>query len=169
MISSNVGREGKTALSVDQTRQVRHSAMDYLEQHNVITLATNGSSGLWAAAVFYASEEFDIYFISTGHTRHGQNIADNRRAAGTIQEDYHDWAAIKGIQLEGSVELLSGHDKERAISIYVQKYPLIQAESGPIQAALEVMNWYRLTPERLYLVDNSKGLGHRDEVELIGL
>jgi len=95
-------------------------------------------------------------------------IADNRRAAGTIQEDYHDWAAIKGIQLEGSVELLSGQEKERAISIYAQKYPLIQADSGPIQAALEVMNWYRLTPKRLYLVDNSKGFGHRDEVELIG-
>jgi hypothetical protein len=154
-------------LSADQTRPIRHKALDYLEQHAVITLATHGSSGLWAAAVFYASEEFDIYFISAGYTRHGQNIADNRRAAGTIQEDYHDWAAIKGIQLEGSVELLSGHDKERAIIIYAQKYPLIQADSGPIQAALEVMNWYRLTPERLYLVDNSKGFGHRDEVELI--
>ena len=167
MIFSNGGREGKIALTADQDRLVRHSALDYLEQHNVITLATHGPLGLWAAAVFYASETFDIYFISAGHTRHAQNLAGNHQVAGTIQEDYHDWAAIKGIQLEGAVVLLSGQERERAITIYAKKYPLIQADSGPIQAALAIMNWYRLTPKRVYLVDNSKGFGHRDEVELV--
>ena len=166
MIFSNVGREGKTTLFADQDRLVRHAALDYLEQHAVITLATHGPLGLWAAAVFYASETFNIYFISAGHTRHAQNLADKHQVAGTIQEDYHDWTAIKGIQLEGSVELLSGDERERAINVYAKKYPFIQADSEPIQAALQAMNWYRLTPDRVYLVDNSKGFGHRDEVEL---
>ncbi len=154
-------------MSGDAIRRVRQTTLDYLEQHTIITLATHGSLGLWAAAVFYASEEFDIYFISAGHTRHAQNMAETRQASGTIQEDYHDWAAIKGIQLEGFVELLSGPAKERAIIIYGDKYPFIKAANGPIQSALEVMNWYRLTPERVYLVDNSRGFGHRDEVELV--
>ena len=155
-------------MSREQIRLVRHSALDYLEQHTVMTLATHGSQGLWAAALFYASEGFDIVFISAGHTRHGRNLADNHLAAGTIQEDYQDWAAIKGIQLEGSVALLSGRDREQALTIYAKKFPFIQADNGPIQAALELVNWYRLTPEKLYLVDNSKGFGHRDEVVLAG-
>jgi uncharacterized protein YhbP (UPF0306 family) len=154
-------------VSADAIRLVRQTTLDYLEQHTVITLATQGSLGLWAAAVFYASEKYDIYFISAGHTRHAQNMAETHQVAGTIQEDYHDWAAIKGIQLEGFVELLSGPAKERAITIYGDKYPLIKAANGPIQSALEDMNWYRLAPERVYLVDNSKGFGHRDVVELV--
>ena len=152
-------------MSPDQIASVRQTALDYLEQHTVVTLATHGSQGLWAAALFYASEGFELVFISAGHTRHGRNLADNPRAAGTVQEDYHDWAAIKGIQLEGPVDLLTGREQEKAIAIYAEKFPLIQADSGPIQSALELMNWYRLSPERLYLVDNSKGFGHRDEID----
>lgn len=169
MIFSNVGVGGKIAVAADDKRLVRQSALEYLEQHTVITLATQGPAGLWAAAVFFASQGFDIFFISAGHTRHGQNIADTHQAAGTIQEDYRDWAAIRGIQLEGPVDLLTGPERERAITIYGEKYPLIQAASGPILSALEAMNWYRLTPQKLYLVDNSKGFGHRDEVVLADL
>ena len=151
----------------DQSRTVRHTALHYLEQNTVITLATHGPLGLWAAAVFYASEGFDIYFLSTGQTRHAQNIADTPHVAGTIQENYHDWSTIMGIQLEGSVRLLSGLEQDRAIALYAKRHPLINVDSGPIRSALEYVNWYCLKPERVYLIDNSKGFGHRDEVELI--
>lgn len=149
-----------------QVSEIQQAALDYLELHSVITLATHGPQGLWAAALYYASEAFDLYFLSAGHTRHAQNVAVDTRVAGTIQENYHDWSAIKGIQLEGAVALLSGPAQERAIALYAEKFPLIKAASGPIQNALEGMNWYRLTPERLYMINNSKGFGHRDEVQL---
>ena len=32
--------------------------------------------------------------------------------------------------------------------------------------ALAKVNWYQLQPERLYFIDNSLGLGHRDEIAL---
>jgi hypothetical protein len=35
-----------------------------------------------------------------------------------------------------------------------------------IQTALKRVNWYHLTPQQFYFIDNSKGFGHRDEVEL---
>jgi uncharacterized protein len=69
-----------------------------------MTLATTGSLGLWAAAVFYANVEFELFFLSAGHTRHGQNLAESWQAAATIQEDYADWQEIQGIQL-GSVDI----------------------------------------------------------------
>jgi hypothetical protein len=29
------------------------------------------------------------------------------------------------------------------------------------------VNWYRLRPERVYFIDNSKGFGQRDEIILV--
>jgi uncharacterized protein len=147
------------------TETTGNEALAYLEQHHVMTLATNGAEGVWAAAVFYASDGFDLYFLSAGHTRHGQNLAADAQVAATIQEDYHDWPGIKGIQLEGVVTLLAGEARRAAIERYTGKYPFIANPADErMKTALTKVNWYRLRPERLYFIDNSKGLGHRDEI-----
>jgi hypothetical protein len=141
-------------------------ALTYLQQHRVMTLATNGSDGLWAAAVFYASAGFDLYFLSAGHTRHAQNIAATPRVAAAIQEDYADWTTIQGIQLAGVVAQLSGVSRLKAIAVYQAKFPFLSQAPTAIQAAFEKVNWYRLRPYQLYFVDNSRGFGHRDEIIL---
>lgn len=128
-----------------------------------MTLATSGPDGIWAAAVFYASKEFDCYFLSAGHTRHATHIASNWRAAATVQEDYAQWREIKGIQMEGVVHPLQAEARQEAIALYVAKYPYISDEPQ-LSAALDKVNWYRLRPERLYFIDNSQGFGHRDRI-----
>lgn len=145
-------------------RDPRQLALDYLATHQVMSLATNGPFGLWAAAVFYLNEQFELYFLSAGHTRHAQNMAANPQVAVTIQEDYADWQAIKGIQLEGVVRLLTGAERDWAIEQYRLKYPFIANGSGRMQEALAKTNWYGLRPGRVYFIDNSLGLGHRDEL-----
>ncbi len=138
-------------------------ALDYLQSHQVMTLATSGQDGVWAAAVFYASQQFDCYFLSAGHTRHATHLAQTGRAAATIQEDYVQWREIKGIQMEGPVHQLQAEERQTAIELYLAKYPYIKDEAQ-LTAALQKVNWYRLHPERLYFVDNSEGFGHRDRV-----
>jgi uncharacterized protein YhbP (UPF0306 family) len=144
----------------------RQQTLAYLAEHTVMSLATYGQQGLWAAAVFYANDGFDLYFLSAGHTRHGQNLNDNPRAAATIQENYVDWPAIQGIQLEGGARLLSEADREAAIALYLAKFSFLREADQTIQAQLAKINWYRLRPERLYFVDNRLGFGHRDEIDL---
>ena len=68
----------------------RGRALDYLAGHNVMTLATHGPEGPWAAAVFYVSDGFDLYFISSPGSRHSRNVAAQAAAAATVQEDYRD-------------------------------------------------------------------------------
>jgi uncharacterized protein len=149
---------------------IRADALAYLEQHHVMSLATVGEEGVWVAAVFYVNDKFDLFFLSAGHTRHGRNLAANPRAAATIQEDYHDWPAIKGIQLEGVVTLLTGEARQAAIERYTRKYPfLADPPDERMKTALTRVNWYQLVPDRLYFIDNSKGLGHRDEIETVGV
>ena len=141
-------------------------ARDYLRDHHVMTLATHGPEGLWAAAVFYANDGFQLYFLSAGHTRHARNIAAAPRVAATIQEDYADWSAIQGIQLEGTVRVLAGEDRKAAVALYAVKFQFLRQPAAVIEAALVRVNWYCLSPDRLYFVDNSRGFGHRDEIEL---
>jgi uncharacterized protein YhbP (UPF0306 family) len=151
---------------LDGGAERREQALAYLARHTVMSLATYGQQGLWAAAVFYASDQFDLYFLSAGHTRHGQNLNDNARAAATIQENYSDWPAIQGIQLEGDVRLLSAGRRDAAIALYLDKFAFLRQTSPTLQSQLEKVNWYCLRPDRLYFVDNSLGFGHRDEIEL---
>jgi uncharacterized protein YhbP (UPF0306 family) len=141
-------------------------ALTYLQQHQVMTLATHGADGVWAAAVFYVSDGFDLYFLSAEHTRHARHITDSPRVAATIQEDYADWEAIQGIQLAGLVEQLSGSQRLRAIALYQAKFSFLAQAPAVIRAAFEKVNWYWLRPYRLYFVDNSRGFGHRDEIVL---
>lgn len=148
------------------TRDPRQLALTYLANHQVMTLATTGAQGVWAAAVFYVNDGFDLTFLSAGHTRHAQNIAANATIAATIQEDYRDWQKIQGVQLEGRVSLLQDVSRETAVARYLQKYPFLTTADEKIQLALTRVNWYLLQPERLYFIDNSLGLGHRDEIML---
>lgn len=144
--------------------EARARALAYVAEHHVVTLATHGPQGVWAAAVFYAAEGFRLVFLSAGHTRHAQNIAATPRVAATIQEDYADWPAIRGVQLEGTARLLHDAARDAAMALYAARYPFLGAAPPAIAAALERVNWYELRPERLYFVDNSRGFGHRDEI-----
>jgi uncharacterized protein len=142
------------------------AALSYLEQHHVMTLATYGSQGIWSAAVFYVNTGFHLYFISAAHTRHAQNMKSSPQVSAAIHEDYRDWEAIKGIQLEGSVVELLGESRQHAEEIYFKKYTFIKKAPLKIQAALLKISWYKLTPTTLYFIDNSKGFGHRENVHL---
>jgi uncharacterized protein len=141
----------------------------YLRAHNVMTLATHGAEGVWAAAVFYASDGFAIYFLSAPDSRHCRNLVANPRASAAVHADYSDWKEIKGVQMEGTVSVLAGEDEEKARRVYGAKFPVVgKLEQAPasIVKALAKVRWYGLTPERLYFIDNAAGFGHRDEIDL---
>ena len=145
------------------------SVVDYLAAHHVMTLATHGPDGPWAAAVFYASDGGSLIFLSSPTTRHCRNLALDGRCAATIQDDQGDWTRIKGIQLEGRVAQLEGDEERRAQHLYGEKFPVIGAVANvppAIVKALAKVRWFRLAPERFYFIDNSKGFGHRDEYGL---
>lgn len=150
---------------------LRARVQRYLREHHVATLASQGDDGAWAAAVFYASDAFAIYFLSSPSSRHCRNLAANPRAAAAVHEDYADWKEIKGVQMEGVVSMLAGEEEEQARRLYGAKFPLVAGAGrapASIVEALAKVRWYKLTPERLYFIDNSAGFGHRDEIDLRG-
>jgi uncharacterized protein YhbP (UPF0306 family) len=100
---------------------LKREVLDYLASHNTMTLATCDAAVPWAATVFYSSDDLKLYFFSSPESRHCLNLTGNPRVAATIQEDYKDWRLIKGIQLEGRVELVdSVIEKAKAIAVYAR-------------------------------------------------
>lgn len=147
--------------------KARDRALDYLAVHRVMTLATQGPEGPWAADVFYANDGFNLYFVSAPTSRHSRNLAAQAGAAATVHEDYLDWREIKGIQLEGTVEQVAQAEEASVRELYGKKFPDV-ADPAPtpaaIAAAFAKVRWYKLAAARVYFVDNSVGFGHRDQV-----
>ena len=101
-----------------------------LEAHATITLATVGASsagpgaGPWAATVFYASDpELNIYFVSDARPRHGRDMSAGSRVAGAINRDVSTWDDVLGLQVEGEVAILAGEARDRALALYLAKFP----------------------------------------------
>ena len=126
MLSTEGGKicSALITIQIDMADDLKKQILDYMQAHNTMTLATSAGDVPWAATVFYSSDDLRLYFFSAPDSRHCQNLAANARAGVTIQEDYHDWRQIKGIQLEGKVALVDGVlEKAKAMAVYARKYP----------------------------------------------
>jgi uncharacterized protein len=142
-------------------------ALAYLRAHNVMTLATDGPLGIWAADVFYVNDDFTLYFLSPPGSRHAANIEAKPSVSATIHEDYRDWKDIRGVQFEGEAARLEGLEKSRAVGLYAMKFPIVSnlaAAPAEIMQAYGRIAWFRAIPSRVFYIDNSLGLGHRDQL-----
>ncbi|HSE88197.1 MAG TPA: pyridoxamine 5'-phosphate oxidase family protein [Candidatus Binatia bacterium] len=152
--------------------ELKQQVLSYLEMHNTMTLGTCSGDVPWAATVFYASDDLRLYFFSVPDSRHCQNLAANPRVAVTIQEDYHDWRKIKGIQLEGTVTLVDSIvEKAKALAVYARKYPEViklftNPASGLFYKAFLKVKFYCVVPQVLFYIDNEQGFGKRQELAI---
>jgi hypothetical protein len=153
--------------------QLRRDILGYLASHNVMTIASCDRNVPWAAAVFYASDEFDLYFFSNPKSRHGANMAANSIVSAAIHEDYSDWRAIRGIQLEGRAERLRSLKLQaRFWEVYLGKFPFVKQffQAGSVGDILKTkltgVRLYRIVPRTVYYIDNSLGFGHREMLDL---
>lgn len=135
----------------------------YLAAHNVMTLSTSGPDGPWASAVFYASDAFTFYFVSSPKSRHAANLARDARVAAAIHEDYKDWRAIQGVQLSGKAERLEGTARDAGLEVYRGKFPFLALEARLLDA-LGKAHCYRLVAEELHWIDNAMGFGARTQI-----
>ena len=156
-----------------ETERLRLEISAYLQTHNVMTIASCHENVPWAAAVFYASDGFDLYFLSSPKSRHGINMAANAQVSAAIHEDYRDWREIRGIQLEGCAERLRSLKLQaRFWEVYLKKFPFVQQffQAGRLrdmlQAKVTGIRLYRIIPQTVYYIDNSRGFGHRELLDL---
>jgi uncharacterized protein YhbP (UPF0306 family) len=142
----------------------------FLDAHHVMTLATGTDGSAHAASLMYAREGFALYWTSDPATRHSRELGANPQVAATIAPDYTDFRLIRGLQIAGrAVRLDAEHDVERARSLMASRYAfLAELAQGPeaLRAAWAKAGFYVLRPERITLIDNTRGFGHKETLTI---
>lgn len=115
-----------------------------------------------AHTVGYVSEGVTVYFITDRNSRKVGNLLHQPAVAYTVDENYMDWREIRGIQMEGFSYLVSEPaELERVGRLFMEKFP--QAREIPPNPDWVFVG---IRPRTAYFLDNTKGFGHRERVEL---
>ena len=139
-----------------------------LDAHHVMSLATLGRDGPHAANLFYARDGFALFWVSDPASRHSVELEAGGTVAATIARDYADYATIRGLQVTGRAHRLAdATERARARQILEARYPflrqLLDAEVRDSYARAQI---YRLDVVRFVLIDNTRGFGHKDVLEV---
>lgn len=138
----------------------RENALNYIQNHNIATLATSEKTIPHASTIEYASDGFTLYFSTNPETQKAENLRKNKQVSLTIDEDYKDWTKIKGIQMNGIAEEIQDQKEiKKALEFYVAKFPFV-ADFPPSPNKM-----YKIVPKQLYYLDYEKGFTHRELIE----
>lgn len=137
--------------------------LELLTRYHVLSLACRDAQGTWAAAVFYANDGLDLYFMSSPGSRHARSLAFDPCLAGVIHGPAEDWQSIVGLQISGKAEELPAAEHASARALYGRRFPFAAEGSADpkLAQALQKAAWYRLRVAEAVIVDNTRGLGQR--------
>lgn len=150
----------------------RKKAREFLDTIGTLTLGTCSENTPWAATVFFAADsKFNIYFVSDHRTQHGRDMTVNQKVAATINPDVDNWHDVAGLQVRGTISIVEGVERGKALAVYFKKFPQIDAlfqkpkgdHEETIATRLKAANFYKITPEMIRVIDNEQGFGHREE------
>jgi uncharacterized protein YhbP (UPF0306 family) len=147
--------------------ELRHEIYLFLSRHQVLTLAYTDQAGPGACAVWFAvQEDLTIVFLSALSTRHGAALAEGGQVAITAQKDEQNWRTIQGVQGRGYCRPVLPEHRASAWQAYSGRFPFVIQPFGSIASALASVTMWAVTPTWLRLIDNTKGLGHKEELNI---
>lgn len=136
----------------------------------MLSLATHGRDGPHAANLFYAQDGLALFWVSDPDTRHSREIEADQRVAVTVAGDHTDFADIRGVQLAGTATRVAAAERRAwHLSQLAVRYPFLNklANAPPaLQAAYARAAVYRFEPTYAVLIDNTKGFGHKETIDL---
>jgi len=146
-------------------REFKRQIVDLLNEHRIMTIATNREDG-WpqATVVAYANDGVIIYCLISRDSQKWANIARDPRVSLAIARDYPQPLQIKGLSIAArAVEVTDPGEIEHVAQILLHRYPEYKVMPRPDNAAVPTL---RLTPEIVSVLDYSKGFGHSDLIRV---
>jgi len=146
-------------------REFKRQIIELLDQHRIMTIATNRADG-WpqATVVGYANDGLIIYCVVARDGQKFANISRDPRVALAIANDYPQPLQIKGLSIAArAVESTDPGEREHVAEILYKRYPEYRIMPPPDPAAMPLL---RITPEIVSILDYSKGFGHSDLVKV---
>ena len=143
----------------------KRQIIDLLNQHRIMTIATNRPDG-WpqATVVGYANDGLIIYCLVSRDSQKFTNIMRDPRISIAIANDYPQPLQIKGLSIAARVvEATDSGERDHAAEIMLKRYPEYKVMPRPTADAMPLL---RITPEVVSVLDYSKGFGHSDLVKV---
>jgi uncharacterized protein len=135
-----------------------------------MTLATSADGHPWATDVYFAPAGYECVFFSSPGTRHSRNLLANPSCAATVHSPAASWQEIKGLQMEGTAEAVTGAEATaHAFGAYIAKFPFARdLMSNPVEMARKALHVkaHVFRPERIRYIDNALGFGTRFSLRL---
>ena len=143
----------------------KRQIVDLLDEHRIMTIATNRADG-WpqATVVSYANDGLIIYCFIGRDSQKYANIMRDPRVSIAIGNDYRQPLQIKGLSMAARVQFVEDQGEiDHAAEILLRRYPEYKVMPRPDPAAVPML---RITPEIVSILDYSKGFGHADLVRV---
>jgi uncharacterized protein YhbP (UPF0306 family) len=135
--------------------EVPADVIEFLQEHQTLTLATASPSGVPRASTFlYVSEGPILYFWSRADTTTARQIQQNTFVAFTVDHYTEDLAQTRGVQGIGECSvLLSGEEIARVADLFGQKFPSLSPGSTMS------ISFFRIAATELMFIDNTGAVG----------
>lgn len=134
----------------------------------VMSLATCGIEGAWSAPVYYLFAHRKFYFFSNPEARHIQMGQDQRTGA-SIFLDHPDITRLQGIQMSGIIRKCPLDARSLGVATTYCTQFNIKGGAGNILEFFALKfhaSLFFFQPDRVYYMDNRKGFGSREEIQL---
>jgi uncharacterized protein YhbP (UPF0306 family) len=147
---------------------------DLIEGQSTMTLATAQENTAWAAPVYYVFCRSAFYFFSDPGSRHIQESLANCQASAEIHSGASSWKEIRGVQMSGSIDMVSGKfEAVETIGKYLKKFGFTQDffskdQAMDLDAFAKRFNvrLYKFKPSLIYYLDNSIRFGFREAIDI---
>ena len=154
--------------------RLRTLAGNLIEGQSTMTLATAQGNAAWAAPVYYVFCRSAFYFFSDPGSRHIEESLAGCQASAAIHSGASSWEEIRGVQMSGSIDKVSGKlEAVEAIGRYLKKFRFTQDFFSKDQAMdLESfanrfhVRLYKFKPVLIYYLDNSIRFGFREAIDI---
>jgi nitroimidazol reductase NimA-like FMN-containing flavoprotein (pyridoxamine 5'-phosphate oxidase superfamily) len=146
-------------------REFKRQIVDLLNEHRIMTIATNRADG-WpqATVVGYANDGLIVYCLISRDSQKCANIMHDPRVSLAIAKDYPQPLQIKGLSIAAqAVEVTDQGEIDHVAEVLLRRYPEYKVMPRPDPAAVPT---FRLTPEIVSILDYSKGFGHTDLIRV---
>ena len=154
--------------------RVRTLTKNLIEGQDTMTLATAQGDAAWAAPVYYVFFRSAFYFFSDPGSRHIQESLASCQASAAIHSDASSWKEIRGVQMSGSLNMVSGKlEAVETIGKYLKKFGFTQDffskdQSMDLDAFAKRFHvrLYKFKPTLIYYLDNSIRFGFREAIDI---
>lgn len=136
---------------------------------NELTLATVGADGSpHASTVNFASDGLTLYAAISIDGGKAHDLNGEGRVALTVNAPYHDWSDIQGMSIEGrAVFIQDPTELSFASALLLHKLPgYARIIQQPVVLPWPGMLFIRIAPDRLALLDYTRGFGHTESFDL---